>query len=119
MDRLTDNSWCCGWFCGAFGACDDDTCEVHMAWERLRAYEDSRLTPEVCKSVVESVLAADVAPVVRGKWVEYPRAHYFKCSNCKCTVPYKKAKLINGKREYNCCPNCGARMDMDGGAEDG
>lgn len=55
MDRLTDNSWCCGWFCGVFGECDDDTCEVHMAWERLRAYEDSRLTPEVCKSVRQAL----------------------------------------------------------------
>ena len=49
MGRLTDSSWCCGWFCGGFGACDDDTCEAHMAWERLRQYEDSGLTPEMCK----------------------------------------------------------------------
>ena len=50
MNRLTDNGWCCGWFCGGFGACDDDTCEAHMAWERLRQYEDSGLTPEECKA---------------------------------------------------------------------
>ena len=39
-------------------------------------------------------------------------AHYFKCSNCKYTVPYRKAVLISGKREYNYCPHCGARMDV-------
>lgn len=57
--------------------------------------------------------AAGVAPVKRGAWVEYPRAHYFKCSVCKYTVPYRKATLINGKREYNFCPSCGARMDLE------
>lgn len=56
---------------------------------------------------------ADVEPVVHAKWVEYPRAHYFKCGNCKYTVPYKKAMLYNGKREYNYCPNCGAKMDLE------
>lgn len=30
---------------------------------------------------------------------------------CKCTVPYRKAVLINEKRQYNYCPNCGAKMD--------
>lgn len=59
--------------------------------------------------------AADVALVVHGRWVEYPRPHYFKCSECKYTVPYRKAMWFNGKREYNYCPNCGAKMD--GGAE--
>lgn len=53
----------------------------------------------------------DAVRVVHGKWVEYPRAHYFKCSNCKYTVPYRKANLFNGKREYNYCPHCGAKMD--------
>lgn len=57
----------------------------------------------------------DVLPVVHAKWIEYPRAHYFKCSNCKYTVPYKKAVLIGGKREYNYCPHCGAKMDFEEG----
>ena len=34
-------------------------------------------------------------------WVEYPRAHYYKCSICKYTIPYKKAT------EYKFCPSCG------------
>ena len=43
--------------------------------------------------------AVDAAPVIHSYWIEYPRAHYFKCANCKYTVPYKKACLHNGKRE--------------------
>lgn len=56
---------------------------------------------------------ADVAPVVHGKWIEYPRPHYFKCRECKYTVPYRKAMLRSGKREYHFCPNCGAKMDSE------
>lgn len=37
----------------------------------------------------------------------------YKCSMCKYTVPYRKAVFINGKREYNYCPHCGAKMDLD------
>lgn len=55
--------------------------------------------------------AADVAPVVHGHWIEYPKPHYFKCSKCKFTVPFEKAVLIDGKRKYNYCPACGAKMD--------
>lgn len=66
---------------------------------------------------VECFQSADVAPVVYGRWVEYPRPHYFKCSECKYTVQYRKAMWCNGKREYNYCPNCGAKMD--GGADNG
>lgn len=55
----------------------------------------------------------DFAEVVHGRWIEYPVAHYFKCSNCKYTVPYKKAALLNGKRSYTCCPHCHAVMDLE------
>lgn len=60
--------------------------------------------------------AADTVPVKHGQWVEFPRPHYFRCSKCKYTVPYRKATLTNGKREYNFCPSCGARMDGDADA---
>ena len=60
---------------------------------------------------VDDFPAADVEPVIHAKWIEYPRAHYFKCSNCKYTVPYKKAMLYDGQREYNYCPSCGTKMD--------
>lgn len=64
--------------------------------------------------MIEPLPAADVAEVKHGKWIEYPRAHYFKCSECKETVPYKKAVLIRGKRKYKYCPHCGAKMGAEG-----
>lgn len=66
-----------------------------------------------CIDLLDSIPAADVTPVVHGRWIEYPVAHYFKCSNCKYTVPYRKAALLNGKRSYTCCPHCHAVMDLE------
>lgn len=64
---------------------------------------------------IDSEPAADVAPVRHGRWKLYERAHYFKCSLCAETVPYRKACLFDGRRKYNYCPNCGAKME--GGAD--
>jgi hypothetical protein len=55
--------------------------------------------------------AADVKPVVCGKWV-FIGNNMFECSNC-CT-PYTKEQLLTWKRYKNdsdfpnCCPNCGS-----------
>ena len=70
------------------------------------------------KSILFGLKAADVAEVRHGKWVEYPRAHYFKCSECKYTVPYRKAIFVNGNREYDYCPSCCARMVKEDEHED-
>ena len=54
--------------------------------------------------------AADVAPVVHGKWLkpEY-EYHVGICSLCGC-VPLKPAFRST---PYNYCPNCGAKMDRN------
>lgn len=76
-----------------------------------RRYEN----PEICTQEINSIPAADVAPVVHGcfepcfdengNW----RQGFAKCSNCG-----KKyyAQVIN---HFGYCPNCGAKMD--GGAD--
>lgn len=61
-----------------------------------------------CIDTVNNVSAADVAPVVHGKWLkpEY-EYHVGICSLCGC-VPLKPAFRST---PYNYCPNCGAKMD--------
>ena len=68
---------------------------------------------KLLKKIIGGIDDADVRPVVCGEWVEYERAHYFKCGVCKYTVPYRKACLRDGKREYNFCPHCGAKMNLE------
>ena len=61
---------------------------------------------------VENLPAADVAPVVHGRWLQkkhkiFGNAYDHVCSECGCD--YALA-------EYNYCLNCGAKMD---GVDDG
>ena len=77
-------------------------------------YEANKCNNCYTANFINYLPAADVAEVKHGKWIEYPRAHYFKCSECKETVPYKKAVLIRGKRKYKYCPHCGAKMGAEG-----
>lgn len=53
--------------------------------------------------------AADVAPVVHGRWVSVPHKLARVCSVCNRDEPYKFADVYVDV--YNYCPNCGARMD--------
>ena len=57
---------------------------------------------------VDAILAADVAPVRHGRWLEVREKrlfgeHYFLCSNCNS----RNGLMI----PFNYCPNCGAKMD--------
>ena len=64
---------------------------------------------------IEHIPAADVAPVVHGRWIEKKSAvgRYFECSNC--SAHENKHTAIKG---YYCW-RCGARMDIqDGGDND-
>jgi hypothetical protein len=54
-------------------------------------------------------IAADVAPVVHGLWVEH--LDEMECSVCKRQWNY----CDNDTNTFNFCPNCGAKMD--GGAD--
>ena len=55
---------------------------------------------------IESIPAADVRPVVRGKWRKIGKnSCIFVCSACDKTFPYKT----------NFCPNCGADMRAEEG----
>lgn len=77
-----------------------------------------------CKSdylreIIESVPAADVAPVVHGEWV---RPHWkgsvfcYDCSVCGNEVIHQEYRWRD-KKIYPICPWCGAKMD--GGADNG
>ena len=76
--------------------------------ETLYAYE---------QEAIETIPAADVAPVVRGKW--HSRMYYRKatesydlemhvCSECGSEWSYDAE---TGSSDFNYCPNCGAKMD--------
>ena len=54
-------------------------------------------------AMIDDMTAADVAPVVHGKWV----------NGCQCSVCGDRHGPYNSRHRpyYNYCPNCGAKMD--------
>lgn len=60
---------------------------------------------------LSAIPAADVRPVVRGKWkprdLTWGRSYYY-CSACEETVDMPTAM---GIPMFRYCPNCGARME--------
>lgn len=52
---------------------------------------------------METLLPADVAPVVHAHWIDGYR--WQTCSKCR----------NKGKRSWKFCPNCGAKMEEDNG----
>lgn len=73
-----------------------------------RRYEN----PEICTQEINSIPAADVAPVVHAEWVVCGDGDNvpWMCSHCGKTTAHKY-KVMYGKY----CPHCWAKMD--GGAD--
>lgn len=58
--------------------------------------------------------AADVAPVVHGRWIEQEKYTFgvmYDCSICG-------NRILDTGHSWNYCPNCGARMDGDDDAKE-
>lgn len=83
-----------------------DTPTNSPAYPRYVAQLNER---EYLKSRILAMPAADVAPVVHGKWAHLGGDEWC-CTNCGNVIstegswehPYQK-----------CCPNCGAKMDKE------
>ena len=54
--------------------------------------------------LLDNIPAADVAPVVHGRWIEYQIPHVICCSNCDWATDA-------AEKNFQYCPMCGARMD--------
>ncbi len=62
-----------------------------------------------------SIPAADVAPVVHGRWVSVAGKRDRICSRCLHNEPYKNAD--DDAEVFEFCPHCGAKMDGGDGNE--
>lgn len=97
----------------AFDNADHDICESYPD-----GYSDWGFGRENVRDVIRSVPAADVAPVVHGRWEYIPQTlntlSQLRCPFCRW---WSFDPSIDGV--YNYCPNCGAKMDGgDGDAAD-
>ena len=63
----------------------------------------------VIRQNIMDIPAADVAPVQHGRWVTHSdRPDSLICSVCNCGFDMWKHD------PHNYCPNCGAKMDLEG-----
>ena len=56
-----------------------------------------------------TMCAADVAPLVHGRWVSVAGKRDRICSRCLHNEPYKNAD--DDAEVFEFCPHCGAKMD--------
>ena len=66
---------------------------------------------DACLDAIDSIPAADVRPVVRGR-IEEDENTYLWCSECGCNITLAAYEIPNGNLilRPNFCPNCGADM---------
>ena len=90
-----------------------------------RAYElygeSDFIRAEELSAFVKSIPAADVRPVVRGRWIESYSGWTptMKCSACDVHfTQFPMKTVVKGepiKPVLNFCPNCGAKMEVQDG----
>lgn len=95
--------------------------EVYSEINKLPLTEDAAM--EILWAI-DHIPTADVAPVVHGYWKPiYPdkilehqkRAKYYECSVCGGT---SSDEVYSHGLDFNFCPYCSAKMDMDGEPHD-
>ena len=72
---------------------------------------DKLVSVDAMKSFIKNRPAADVAPVRHGRWV-YAKT-YYDIDECNCSLCGQLMTTAIDKR-MNYCPNCGAKMDLEG-----
>lgn len=75
-----------------------------IAWFMPYAHTGESIDADVVISDIKGMKAANVAPVVHGRWVEYQIPHIICCSNCDWATGIEE-------KNFQYCPNCGAKMD--------
>ena len=68
---------------------------------------------EIFDFVDHRVESADVAPVRHGRWVLDEKRYVVYCSECSEPVSYYP-NIRDVREENHYCPNCGAKMDLEG-----
>ena len=79
--------------------------EDAIAWFMPYAHVGESIDADVVISDIKGMKAADVAPVVHGRWVDG------RCSNCGVDIPTDDAHDVIFGSECRFCYYCGAKMD--------
>lgn len=80
-----------------------------VEWFRPYGHEDDGIPYDVLVADIRDMPAADVAPVVHGRWIY--KWEYAVCTECGglSGTQYDGVEPIPLMTQF--CPNCGAKMD--------
>lgn len=91
------------------GKTDDEIQKgIREAYEKVKTLYPQEIPYLQAAKVLREVSdapAADVDPVVHGRWIYYPDCGVTRCSHCGWS--------IEECWESKHCPECGARMDLE------
>ena len=62
---------------------------------------------------IENFPAADVAPVVHGRWIGAPLCGNDNCRCSECGSRHNIHANLRGEITQKYCPSCGAKMDLE------
>ena len=83
--------------------------------EREAALNCLKIARGYCPCAYEEISnlpAADVAPVVHGRWIRLQHSGTIVCGNCGRNIRKNRGNDYADFEPY--CPNCGCRMDLEG-----
>ena len=86
-------------------------------WEQNCSTQGCRIIREAAAQLEALAIASDVAPVVHGRWIdlrEDDMDYEWKCSSCGETFGMAHEDVSPYDVGLNYCPNCGAKMDLEG-----
>lgn len=73
--------------------------------------QDKRVIADRFSEFIKSIPAADVRPVVRGKWIPQLTQFAESADICTCSVCGDTVWIYkDNSHPWNSCPNCGADM---------
>jgi hypothetical protein len=71
---------------------------------------------DMFKDMIKEIPAADVQPVVHGKWIDKKKKTYGMQTFCSACGQHSGIGGIESNRHKPYCPNCGAKMDLEDGS---
>lgn len=74
----------------------------------LALFDERKWQGEICQIAISDLPAADVAPVVHGRWIEHIDSYE---NYCECSVCHFSPDSTLDETPY--CPHCGAKMDLE------
>lgn len=77
--------------------------------KKTRTLLNGRFYLDGVMAILETIPAADVAPVVHGEWMRYSRTLWHYCSVCLEDALMSKSTGTEVLSSF--CPHCGAKMD--------